>query len=99
MSKLTLDDRLRDPEISAALGTRTLVVGPYPSIHRPGSDRAPSARSPEARFEEAEGLARAIDLNVVASERLTLNVIRRQTPELGDINVHFPRAGFVVRRV
>ncbi len=26
-------------------------------------------------------------------------VIRRQTPELGDINVHFPRAGFVVRRV
>ena len=79
MSKLTLDDRLRDPEISAALGTRTLVVGPYPSIHRPGSDRAPSARSPEARFEEAEGLARAIDLNVVASERLTLNVIRPAT--------------------
>ena len=26
-------------------------------------------------------------------------VIRRQTPELGDINVHFPRAGFVVRRI
>jgi glutathione S-transferase len=26
-------------------------------------------------------------------------VIRRQTPELGDINVHFPRAGFVVRKV
>ena len=79
MSKLTLDDRLRDPEISAALGTRTLVVGPYPSIHRPGADKASSARSPEARFEEAEGLARAIDLNVVASERFTLNVIRPAT--------------------
>jgi glutathione S-transferase len=26
-------------------------------------------------------------------------VIRRQTPELGEINVHFPRAGFVVRRI
>jgi GTP-binding protein HflX len=79
LSKHTLDDRLRDPEISAALGTRTLVVGPYPSTHRPGSDRTPSARSPEARFEEAEGLAKAIDLNVVASERLTLNVIRPAT--------------------
>jgi GTPase len=79
LSKLTLEDRLRDPEISAALGTRTLVVGPYPSIHRPGADRASSARSPEARFEEAEGLARAIDLNVVASERVTLNVIRPAT--------------------
>ena len=79
MSKLTLDDRLRDPEISAALGTRTLVVGPYPSTHRPGADRAPSGRPPEARFEEAQGLAKAIDLNVVASERLTLNLIRPAT--------------------
>ena len=79
MSKLTLDDRLRDPEISAALRTRTLVVGPYPSTHRPGADRAPSGRSPEARFEEAQGLAKAIDLNVVASERLTLNLIRPAT--------------------
>jgi GTP-binding protein HflX len=78
LSKLPLEDRLREPEISAALETRTLVVGPYPSVHRPGADRA-AARSPEARFEEACGLARAIDLNLVASERVTLNVIRPAT--------------------
>jgi GTP-binding protein HflX len=78
LSKIPLEDRLREPEISAALGTRTLVVGPYPSIHKPGADRA-VVRSPEARFEEACGLARAIDLNLVASERITLNVIRPAT--------------------
>jgi GTP-binding protein HflX len=79
LSKLTLNDRLREPEVSAALATRTLVVGAYPSVHRPGADRAALARSPEARFEEACGLARAIDLNVVGSERFTLNVIRPAT--------------------
>jgi GTPase len=56
-----------------------MVVGPYPSVHRPGTDRKTFARSPEARFEEACGLARAIDLNLVASERVTLNVIRPAT--------------------
>jgi GTPase len=79
LSKNTLDDRLRDPEVTAALGTRTLVVGPYPSIHRPGADNAASARSPEARFEEACGLAKAIDLDVVGSQLVTLNVIRPAT--------------------
>jgi GTPase len=79
LSKLTLSDRLREPEITAALGTRTLVVGPYSSVHRVGADRAGGVRSPEARFEEACGLARAIDLNLVASERVTLNVIRPAT--------------------
>jgi GTPase len=79
LSKLTLEDRLRKPEHSAAVSTRTLVVGPYPSVHRPGADRASSSRSPDARFEEACGLARAIDLNVVASELVTLNVIRPAT--------------------
>jgi GTPase len=56
-----------------------MVVGPYPSVHRPGTDRKIFIRSPEARFEEACGLARAIDLNLVASERVTLNVIRPAT--------------------
>jgi GTP-binding protein HflX len=79
LSKLALEDRLRKPEMTAALNTRTLVVGPYPSVHRPGADRAAAARSPQARFEEACGLARAIDLNVVASELVTLNVIRPAT--------------------
>jgi GTP-binding protein HflX len=76
---LTLEDRLRAPELTAAANTRTLVVGPYPSVHRPGAERAGALRSPEARFEEACGLARAIDLDVVASERVTLNVIRPAT--------------------
>jgi GTPase len=79
LTKLTLEDRLRAPELTAATNTRTLVIGPYPSLHRPGADRSIAARSPEARFEEACGLARAIDLDVVASERVTLNVIRPAT--------------------
>ncbi len=79
MSKNVLDERLRAPEISAALGTRTLVIGPYPSFHRAGVNGAGAGRSPEARFEEACGLAKAIDLNVVASELVTLNVIRPAT--------------------
>jgi GTPase len=79
LSKLPLADRLRDPEVSAALGTRTLVVGPYPSVHRPGANRDACTRSPAARFEEACGLAKAIDLNLVASECVTLNVIRPAT--------------------
>ena len=77
MTKLTLEDRLRAPEKTAAANTRTLVVGPYLSLHRPGADHL--ARSPEARFEEACGLARAIDLDVVAAERITLNAIRPAT--------------------
>jgi GTPase len=79
LTKSTLEDRRREPEIAAALDTRTLVVGPYPSAHRPGADRSGAARSPEARFEEACGLAGAIDLDVVASQRLTLNAIRPAT--------------------
>ncbi len=56
--------------------TRALVVGPYPSSPRAGGG---PARSPEARFEEACGLARAIDLDIVAAERIALNVIRPAT--------------------
>jgi GTP-binding protein HflX len=76
LSKLTREDRLRGPERSAAVHTRALVVGPYLSAHRSGAN---GARSPEARFEEACGLARAIDLNVAASERVALNAIRPAT--------------------
>jgi GTPase len=76
LSKLTREERLRGSERSVAANTRALVVGPYLSAYRPGGDRA---RSPEARFEEACGLARAIDLDVVTSERLTLNAVRPAT--------------------
>ncbi len=42
--------------------------------------RAPTdARTPEARLEEAAGLARAIDLNVVEAGLVTLNDIRPAT--------------------
>ncbi len=56
--------------------TRAMVVGPYPTAHRAG---AGPARSPEARFEEACGLARAIELDIVAAERIALNAIRPAT--------------------
>ena len=43
-------------------------------------NRAPTdLRTPEARLEEAVGLARAIDLNVVQSGLVTLNHVRPAT--------------------
>ncbi len=58
-------------EKTIAAGTRALVVGPYPNARRQRilseeSDR-PNLREPEARLEEAVGLAAAIDLTVVSS--------------------------------
>jgi GTP-binding protein HflX len=59
-------------EQAVAAHTRTLVVCPYLA-------RSDSARSPEARREEAVGLAGAIDLNVVGSQIATLAEIRPAT--------------------
>ena len=78
MSKLTLEDRLREPEKTAALNTRAYVVCPYLSSWRAGGQSGP-IRSPEARREEACGLARAIDLDVRGSALLTLAAIRPAT--------------------
>jgi GTP-binding protein HflX len=64
-------------EEAVASRTRTLVVCPY-STARASGDRGP-ARSPEARREEAEGLARAIDLDVVDSVLVGLAEIRPAT--------------------
>jgi GTP-binding protein HflX len=64
-------------EQAVASRTRTLVVCPY-STARASDDRGP-ARSPEARREEAEGLARAIDLDVVESVLVGLAEIRPAT--------------------
>jgi GTP-binding protein HflX len=55
-----------------AAHTRTLVVCPYLS-------REAVARTPEARREEAVGLAAAIDLNIVGSLIATLSEIRPAT--------------------
>jgi GTP-binding protein HflX len=61
-----------------ARDTRTLVVGPYLTGRRAG-EADTSARSPAARFDEAIGLARAIDLDVVGSELAGLSEIRPAT--------------------
>ena len=65
--------QLAEPEKDVAAGTRTLVVGPYFTRGRrprtgaanPASPENP--RPPEARLDEAVGLAAAIDLQVVRS--------------------------------
>ena len=64
-------------EAAVASRTRTLVICPY-STARASSERGP-ARTPEARREEAEGLARAIDLDVVGSILVGLAEIRPAT--------------------
>jgi GTPase len=78
LSKATLEDRLRKPELTAALNTRTYVVCPYLSAWRANGDRS-AARSPEARREEACGLARAINLDVKGSALIALAAIRPAT--------------------
>lgn len=56
--------------------TRVLVVGPY-LTDRAGRGKA--ARSPEARLDEATGLAGAIDVDVVAARHVPLSAIRPAT--------------------
>jgi GTPase len=77
LAKITLEDRLRRPEETVARNMRALVVGPYLTVRR--GDEAQRARSPEARMEEAVGLARAIDLDVVGAEAVNLAEIRPAT--------------------
>jgi GTP-binding protein HflX len=77
LSNLTLEDRLRRPEETAARNTRALIVGPYLSLRR--GDDPKRSRPPEARFEEAIGLAKAIDLTVAGAELVNLSEIRPAT--------------------
>jgi GTP-binding protein HflX len=61
---------LAEPEKDVAAGTRALVLGPYLTRRRPprGASKANgpvNPRPPEARLDEAVGLAAAIDLHVV----------------------------------
>lgn len=61
---------------------RAIVIEPWlkQTIIRTAAGRAQAdMRSPEARLEEAVGLARAIDLNVVQAGLVTLNDIRPAT--------------------
>ncbi|MXN66951.1 GTPase HflX [Stappia sp. GBMRC 2046] len=67
-------------EREESFGARALVVVPVfgPKIRR-SSDTARPERSDEARLEEAVGLARAIDLEIVSAGLVTLNSLRPAT--------------------
>ncbi len=58
---------------------RAVVIEPWLKQNFSGKVSASADRTPEARLEEAIGLARAIDLNVVQSGLVTLNDIRPAT--------------------
>ncbi len=63
---------LAEPEKEVAAGTKTLVVGPYLTRKRrfasaDAEREETNPRPPEARLDEASGLALAIDLTVVQS--------------------------------
>ena len=62
---------------AAAAGARALVVGPYPNARAAQGDT--NLRGPQARLEEAEGLARAIDLDIVATSLVLLAQVRPAT--------------------
>ncbi|MCP8938170.1 GTPase HflX [Alsobacter sp. SYSU M60028] len=68
--------RAVEPEKKIASGTRTLVVGPYLSARgrmgAEGEGARVNLRIPQARLDEAVGLAAAIDLDVVQSLLVTL---------------------------
>jgi len=74
-----------EPEKDIAAGTRTLVVGPYlvRSQKTLSSHVKPelysNTRSPEARLDEASGLAAAIDLNVIRATNVMLQALRPST--------------------
>jgi GTPase len=72
-------DRL-SPTTSGGGTGRAVVIEPWikAAPHRGGGGRA-GVRSPEARLEEAVGLARAIDLTVVQAGLVTISDIRPAT--------------------
>ncbi len=78
MTQFGAGEGLGKREEAVAAHTRTLVVCPYSTSRGALAERA-SARSPEARREEAVGLALAIDLNVVNSTLVALSEIRPAT--------------------
>ncbi len=66
-------------EAERAAATRALVLGPYLDERTQRGAARASTRSPDARIAEASGLARAIDLDVVASNVIHLAQIRPAT--------------------
>jgi GTP-binding protein HflX len=72
---------LLSPATSGAETGRAIVIEPWlkNSPNKRGKRAPADVRTPEARLEEAVGLARAIDLTVVEAGLLTLNDIRPAT--------------------
>ncbi len=66
-----------DRERLVAAGTRAWIV--CPDVIKGKRGLTGPLRSPEARSEEAVGLARAIDLSVVGAETISLSAIRPAT--------------------
>ena len=80
MSTANIGKPIIEPEKALAEATHALVVGPYLSDRASARlDTGKSLRAPEARLDEAEGLARAIDLDVVGRELVNLTQIRPAT--------------------
>ena len=79
MSPLEIGKPIVDAEKALAQSTRALVVGPYLTDRAALKLERASARGPEARLEEASGLALAIDLDVVGHELAMLGQIRPAT--------------------
>ena len=57
---------------------RAIVIAPH-LTRRPGRDAELPLRTPQARLDEAIGLAEAIDLNVVGSGLVPLSEVRPAT--------------------
>ena len=72
---------LLSPKATGAETGRAIVIEPWLKRDaKSGAGRAGAqTRTPEARLEEAAGLARAIDLNVVQAGLVTLNQVRPAT--------------------
>lgn len=79
MSAFDIGKPVTEPEKALAQSTHALVVGPYLTDRAAARLDRGSLRLPEARIAEAEGLARAIDLDVVGHELVTLAQIRPAT--------------------
>jgi GTPase len=77
LSDIRTEDNFGKREQAVAAHTRTLVVCPTVTSRPAAAEKA--ARTVEARREEAVGLARAIDLDVVDSALVNLSEIRPAT--------------------
>jgi GTP-binding protein HflX len=79
VSPVDIGKSIVEPEKALAQATRALVVGPYLNDRVAARLERGSLRAPEARIAEAEGLALAIDLDVVGHELVMLTQIRPAT--------------------